>query len=116
MLEKEWPTVKVSNTWAGPLSRVFRNGSSKQIFYKHDDDALIKELLKDEVGYLVCHSRILADTVLQKGGVELIKKLGLKLWFHVSDFRDPEVVETLSEIGVPSLSNYSAGAIGADRF
>lgn len=115
MLEKEWPTVKVSNSWAGPLSRVFRNGSSKQIFYKHDDDALIKELLKDEIGYLVCHSRIV-EILLQKGGVDLIKKLGIKLWFHVSDFRDPEVVETLSEIGVPSLSNYSAGEIGPIAF
>lgn len=33
----------------------------------------------------------------------------LRFCFHVSDYRDLEAVEALAEIGVPSLSNYSAG-------
>jgi phenylacetate-coenzyme A ligase PaaK-like adenylate-forming protein len=34
------------------------------------------------------------------------------MWIHRSDYRDPAVVKALSDVGVPSLSNYSAGEIG----
>ena len=33
-------------------------GQGKKIIYKYNDDALIKELLKDPVGYLVCQIAI----------------------------------------------------------
>ena len=115
MLEKNSIIVKTTEAWAGPLSRVFRNGPDKQINHLYDDDALVAELLKDRVGYLVCHSRIV-EILLRKGGVELFNKLGVKLWFHISDYRDPDAVKTLAEIGVPSLSNYSAGEMGPIAF
>ena len=44
-----------------------------------------------------------------QGGVELFKRLGVKLWFHLSDYRNPDIVNALRDIGIPSLSNYSAG-------
>ena len=43
---------RLTNSWAGPLGAVFRNGSGKIIVHRYNDDALIKELLKDPVGYL----------------------------------------------------------------
>jgi phenylacetate-coenzyme A ligase PaaK-like adenylate-forming protein len=110
-LEKDSLQVKSDDTWAGPLSKVFRNGSLKNITHKYDDAALIEELLKDRVGYLVCPNRYI-DILLSYGGTDLIKRLGIKLWIHNSDYRDPEVLTTLSGVGVPSLSNYSAGEIG----
>src|SRR5437764_2316604 len=97
------------------LSRVFRNGSLRKIVYRHDDNALIKELLKEPFGYLVSPSRYI-DTLLSSGGIELFKKLGIKLWVHVSDTRDPEIATMLGEIGVRSLSNYSAAEIGPIAF
>ena len=100
-LEKGGRLLQLSESWAGSLSALFRNGSGKKIIYKYNDDALIKELLKNPVGYLVCPNRYL-DILMNNGGAELIKRLGVKLWIHNSDYRDPEIVKILREIGVPS--------------
>ncbi len=114
-LEKGSIDVSLTDTWAGPLGRVFRNGAAKKINDKYNDAALIKELLKDPVGYLVCPNRYI-DILMNNGGIDLIKRLGIKLWLHVSDFRDPENVKALAGIGISSLSNYSAGEIGPIAF
>jgi phenylacetate-CoA ligase len=107
--------VVAADSWVGPLSKVFCTGSAKRITYTYDDDALINELSKGQVGYLVCANRYV-DILLKKAGLEFIKKIGLKLWLHNSDYRDPEIVRTLASVGVPSLSNYSAGEIGPIAF
>jgi phenylacetate-CoA ligase len=114
-LSKNSLDVSFANSWAGPLSGVFRNGSAKKIVHNYDDEALIEELLKGRVGYLLCANRYV-DILMNRGGIELIKKLGIRLWLHVSDYRDPAIVEALAGIGVPSLSNYSAGEIGPIAF
>jgi phenylacetate-coenzyme A ligase PaaK-like adenylate-forming protein len=101
--------------WAGPLSKVFRNGSTRKIIHQFDDDALMKELVKARIGYLVCANRYL-DMLMNHGGIDFIKSLGIKLWLHQSDYRDPKNVKALEAIGVPSLSNYSAGEIGPIAF
>ncbi len=110
-LENESQAPTLSDSWAGPLSNVFRNGSAKKIVHTYNDSALIKELLKDRVGYLVCPNRYL-DVLMNNGGPDLIKRLGIKLWLHNTDYRDPELVKVLESVGVPSLSNYSAGEVG----
>jgi len=108
-------TVQKADSWAGRLGKVFRNGSSRMIVYRYDDNALINELLKEQVGYLQSPSQYV-DILMRSGGIDLIKKLGIRLWFHLSDYRDPEIVKRLNEIGVPSLSNYSAAEIGPIAF
>src|SRR5207342_1103598 len=80
-LEKESSPAALTESWAGPLSAVFRNGSGKRIVHRYNDDALIKELLKDRVGYLVCPNRYL-DILMNNGGADLIKRLVVKLWIH----------------------------------
>ena len=107
--------VKRANSWIGSLGKVFRSGSSKKIEYRYDDDALVNELLKERVGYLLSPSRYV-EILIASGGIDLVKKLGIRLWFHLSDYRDPEIVSKLSAIGVPSLSNYSAAEIGPIAF
>jgi phenylacetate-coenzyme A ligase PaaK-like adenylate-forming protein len=114
-LENASRTVKTAASWAGSLSKIFRNGSLKKIVYRHDDNALANELLKERVGYLVSPSRYI-DILMSNGGVDLIKKLGVKMWFHLSDYRDPDIVNRLIEIGVPSSSNYSAAETGPIAF
>jgi phenylacetate-CoA ligase len=101
--------------WAGPLSRIYRNGSNKIIGFNKDVDGLVEELSKDSVGYLVCPSQIL-EQLLDHGGPDLIKKLGIKVWIHLSDFRSREAVEQLKQIGIPSLSNYSSAETGPMAF
>jgi len=114
-LEKESLAVESAGSWAGPLSKVFHTGWAKKIIHRYNDAALIDELLKDRIGYLVCANRYI-DILLKSGGIDLIKRLGVKLWFHLNDFRDPEIVEALAGIGVRSLSNYSAGETGPIAF
>ena len=114
-LEKESLTVELSSSWEGPLSKVFHTGSAKKIIHRYNDAVLIDELLKDRIGYLVCANRYI-DILMKSGGVDLIKRLGVKLWLHLNDFRGPENLETLASIGVRCLSNYSAGEIGPIAF
>lgn len=110
-LEDKSLAVKTAASWAGPLSKVFRTGAAKTIIYQQDENALIDELLKSRAGYLISPNRYL-DIIMKKGGVDLIRRLGVKLWIHISDRRDMEIVNAMRAIGVPSLSNYSAGEIG----
>src|SRR5262249_44640632 len=110
-LENAPRAERKTNSWAGALGKVFRSGSSRMIVYRYDDNAVINELLKERFGYLVCPSRYI-DILIRSGGIDVFKELGIKLWFHISDYRDPEIVKRLSDIGVPSLSNYSAAEIG----
>lgn len=114
-LENKSLAVEAAESWAGPLSKVFRNGSARKIIHQYNDDALIEELSKSRFGYLVCANRFL-DILIEKGGVELVESLGIKLWLHLNDYRDPKIVEALTTIGVRSLSNYSAGEIGPIAF
>jgi phenylacetate-coenzyme A ligase PaaK-like adenylate-forming protein len=97
--------------WAGPLSKIYRNGTNKRVRFNKDIGGLVEELSKDSVGYLVSPSRTL-EQLLDHGGADLIKRLGVKVWLHVSDYRSREVVKQLKAIGIPSLSNYSAGELG----
>jgi phenylacetate-coenzyme A ligase PaaK-like adenylate-forming protein len=114
-LEDKSLAVEATDSWAGSLSRVFRNGSARKIIHQYDDDALIRELGKQQFGYQVCANRYL-DILMNHGGIELIKKLGIKLWLHQADYRDPNNVKALEGIGVKSLSNYSAGEVGPIAF
>ena len=110
-LEKASLAVETNDSWGGPLGEVFRTGSAKKIIDQYDDAALIAELLKARFGYLICANRYI-DVLMKHGGIDLIRKFGIKLWLHLNDFRDLEIVDALGSIGVRSLSNYSATEIG----
>lgn len=110
-LQNKALAVESADSWAGPLSRVFRNGASRNIVHQFDDAALVRELLRAPVGYLVCASRYV-EVLMANGGPDLLARLGISVWLHSADFRDPQLVATLAGIGIRSLSNYSAGEIG----
>jgi len=114
-MDRKFVGVKSFDSWIGALAKVFRNGSFKEIQYYHDERGLIEELMKDQIGYLVSPSRYV-EILLNNGGLALIEKLGIRLWLHLSDYRNPEVVDALKNIGVPSLSNYSAAELGPIAF
>jgi phenylacetate-CoA ligase len=108
-------SVELKDSWAGPLSQVFRSGSAKIIIDQYDDGALMQELSKGRAGYLVCASRYL-DVIIRHGGIDFIKQLGIKVWLHLNDYRDPETVKALESIGVRCLSSYSAAEVGPIAF
>jgi len=112
---KKTAVYKTGSTWAGPLSRIYQNGTNKVLGHHKDVAGLVEEMSKDRVGYLVCHSQFV-EQILEYGGPDLFKKLGVMVWFHKSDFRNRHAVEQLKKIGIPSLSNYSAGETGPIAF
>jgi phenylacetate-CoA ligase len=101
--------------WAGPLSKIYQNGSNKALRFGQDIDGLLEEISKDRVGYLVSPSRVL-EQLLAYGGPDLIKGLGIRAWIHLSDYRSPDVVAQLKAIGIPLFSNYSSGETGPIAF
>jgi len=114
-LENASVAVEIRDSWGGPLGKVFRTGSTKKIIDQYDDAALIAELSKARFGYLVCANRYI-DILMKHGGIDFIRKFGIKVWLHLNDFRDSEMVDALGSIGVRSLSNYSAGEVGPIAF
>lgn len=114
-LEKDSVTIETSDTWAGPLSKVFRNGSTRTITHQYDDAALIADLAQQTFGYLVSANRYV-DVMMQHGGTEFVKSLGVKYWMHFADYRDPEHVGALEGAGIRCLSNYSSGENGPIAF
>jgi len=101
--------------WAGPLSKVYRNGTNKKLRFNKDIGGLLDQLSKDRVGYLVSPSRMI-EQLLDHCGPDRVKELGIKLWIHQSDYRSRDVVERLKQVGIPTLSNYSAGETGPIAF
>jgi phenylacetate-CoA ligase len=97
--------------WAGALSRIYQNGSTKTLRYNNDVESLLSEMSKDRVGHLVCPSRVV-ERLIDHGGMDLIKRLGISTWIHLSDYRSPDIVRQLKEAGIRCTSNYSAGEIG----
>jgi phenylacetate-coenzyme A ligase PaaK-like adenylate-forming protein len=109
-------SVQNSNEfWAGPLSKIYRTGSNKTLRFTTDVGGLLEQLSKESVGYLICPSRIL-EQLLDHAGTELIKSLGVEVWFHISDYRSQEAVRQLNAIGVKCLSNYSSAEVGPIAF
>jgi hypothetical protein len=90
-LQKNSGLRRLEPDWAGPLSKIYGNGSNKVLRFNKDVAGLLDELSKDRVGYLVCHSRVI-EQLLEHGGPDLIKGLGIRLWIHVSDYRSRDVV------------------------
>ena len=105
--------IKVENfdSWIGRFKDTFVSGKYKVIHFSDDIEALVDELLKDRVGYLACVGTHM-DLLLQYGGADLIKKLGIRMWLHLSDNRDVAQVSLLKKIGIPVMSTYSCSEVG----
>ena len=103
--------IEKSDHWAGSLANVFRNGSHRLIVYSHDNKALFDAIKKEKVGHLVSPSRYV-ELLIENFGVDAVKALGIKLWIHVSDYRSPETLSKINEMGIKCLSIYSAGETG----
>jgi phenylacetate-CoA ligase len=114
-LRKNSELMRSQEQWAGPLSRIYRNGSNKKIRFGNDVEGLVEELSNDKAEYLVSPSRMI-EKLLEHGGPGLIKRLGVEVWFHLSDYRSREAVEQLKAVGIRCLSNYSAGELGPIAF
>ena len=104
-------SVEHFDTWLGSLGKVLQSGPYKIINFSHDIDALMKELLKDKVGYLACLGSHM-DMILQYADKDMLKRLGIHMWLHHSDNQDTDRCKRLEDAGIPISSNYSCAEIG----
>lgn len=115
MMETGRRPVTSHTGWADELGAIFQNGPAKSVLFNGDIDAHITELLKEPVGVLISPSRFL-EALFDRGGLRLFERLRIKTWLHMSDYRHPEIVSMLSQLGARSLSSYSSGETGAIAF
>lgn len=108
--------VEKNPSWLGALGSIMTSGSQKMIDHLDPDiRALIKELRRDPVGYLVINPRTLA-TVLSRYEVELLSELKVSECILYAESADPALVQAVRNQGIPVRSTYSAEEVGQIAF
>ncbi len=111
ILNLEKIKVEHFDHWLGDLNETFSSGKYKVIHFSNDEDALLKELSKDRVGYLACLGSHM-DILLKKYPLDLKNKLGVRMWLHHSDNQDSERTLLLEKLEIPISSSYSSAEVG----
>jgi phenylacetate-coenzyme A ligase PaaK-like adenylate-forming protein len=106
-------SVSEDESWAPQQLGTFLNFGKKRIIsvYRSDIAALQKEILKQNTGYLVAQPRFI-DPMLQSGGAEFFKKMGLAMWIPVSEEADANLREEFARLAIPVRATYSATEVG----
>jgi phenylacetate-coenzyme A ligase PaaK-like adenylate-forming protein len=100
----------------GALASIFASGSQKFIDYLDPDiPALIKELRKDPVGYLVMSPGGLA-MLLSRYDATLLRQLKVSECTLYGESGDPALVQAVRDQGIPLRSSYSAEEVGQIAF
>jgi len=103
------------DTWLEPLKSFVRTGTSKRIrYFQPDMEALIRELRKDSIGYLILQPRFI-DVLQQSVDLEFLKRAGTAMVVPIAEAMDPAMRKAFAAMGIPVRGNYSseeAGPIG----
>ncbi len=112
--------VKKETSWIGALTPLFKSGENKHIEYfnlsREECHQLVRELQKDDVGYLVANGRVI-DIISTSFDLGFLKAGHTAMWIPLSENVDPKVIETFADLGIPVRANYSSeevGMIGAE--
>jgi phenylacetate-CoA ligase len=104
--------VERKGSWLAPLSSFFKTGQTKLIQYFHPDyESLLKELARDQIGYLVSSPRII-EALLEHVDAEFFKNSGMAIWLPIGEGVDTKLNERFYSIGMPVLSTYSTEEVG----
>jgi phenylacetate-CoA ligase len=108
--------VEKQPTWLGGLGSLINGGSHKIIDHlDFDARALIKELRKDSVGYLMLNPRNLA-VLLSQHDVELLNELDVRECLFYAEGADPALVQAVRDLGIHVRSSYSSEEVGQIAF
>ena len=102
--------VEIQPSWLGSLGGLFAAGHYKTIHADFDAAAIARELRLHPVGYLACLGSHM-EALVQCLGDE-IAQLGIHMWLHHSDDRNPDLVAFLRERGIVTRSSYSCAELG----
>lgn len=113
--KKSYFEVSKTKGRLGPLENVFEHGATKRVYYLNDKDALLKELRKTPPHHLICAPAVM-DILIEIGGIELLKELGIKRWIQFAGHRSPEIENIFKDANVSISANYSCEEIGPIGF
>jgi phenylacetate-CoA ligase len=112
--------VKKERSWVGALAPLFKSGENKHIEYfnlnREECRKLVRELKKDDVGYLVATPRVI-DLISNSFDLGFLKAANAAMWISLEENIDPELIEAFTTLGIPVRANYSSeevGMIGAE--
>jgi phenylacetate-coenzyme A ligase PaaK-like adenylate-forming protein len=111
-LPKSGISVHKNLSWVGALAPLIRSGANKHIDYRNPNiEELVKEIEKDDIGFLVATPRIL-DTIHSSCGLEFLKRGKTKLWIPSAEGVSPDMRKIFADLGIPIRANYSSEETG----
>ncbi len=113
MPDPERLTIEKSESWLGPLAGLIRSGGNKYIEYLRPNiQALIRELEKDDIGYLVCPPRIM-EMIFSSCDPTLLRRAKLHMWLPLAESVAPELIKIFADLAIPVRASYSCEEVGA---
>lgn len=98
--------------WLGPLGKLFAGGKNKSITYWHPDrSALLEELSKQQIGYLVALPSLL-DSLFTGEDAKFLKDNGTALFIPLGESPSQELVDKLRRENIPVRASYSCEEVG----
>lgn len=107
--------IRTAKNRRGSLSSVFEEGSTQTIYSVNSDEKLLEELRKRIPHNIICVPSVM-DLLLNIGGVQLLKDLGVRRWIQLSEGRSPEIDTEFQNAGIKISANYSTEETGPIAF
>ena len=105
-------TVQESPSYMGPLAPLIKSGTNKHIEYLNPDfKKLLKELKRNDIGYLVCAPRIL-ESMFSLFDPIFLKEANTKMWLSLAQGVSSETARIFSDLEIPIRANYSSEEVG----
>jgi phenylacetate-coenzyme A ligase PaaK-like adenylate-forming protein len=108
--------VDQSEGWTGELAGLFTSGLQKKVFYwRPDAQKLLKEMVKEPIGYLLAAPRLLME-LSQSSGWDAFLKNGIEMVLPITEALSPELRQVFAQQGIPVRSSYSSEEVGPIGF
>ena len=105
-------SIEKSQSWMGPLAALIKSGGNKNIEYLNPNiKKLVKELEKDDIGYLVCNPYLL-ETIFHVVDPAFLRQAKTRMWIGVGESVSQHLIKTFSDLAIPIRSNYSSEEVG----
>src|SRR5262249_47484154 len=109
-------SVEKTDSWLGPLSSFFKNGTNKDISHlRPNRESLFKELAKDPIGYFVAQPR-LVEALFYDSDVSFLSENGTKMFIPTSEEAEKGLRDKFAAAGIPVRATYSSEEVGCIGF
>src|SRR6476660_8709096 len=109
---KDGFTVEESPSYMGPLAPLIKSGANKHIEYLNPDfKKLLKELRRNDIGYLVCAPRFL-ESMFSLFDPIFLKEANTKMWLSLAQGVSGDMAKIFADLEIPIRANYSSEEVG----